>query len=662
MSVAFRYGHSEVADSIPLFSKTQIVPSSLPVRDCFFNPGCWTQYGIDPIINGLASTLQQEVDIVYVDAIRNFLFGGPHTGGTDLFARNVQRARDHGIPDYNAMRRHYGLSVISNWQQLTSDEQIVSALDILYPFGVDTLDAYVGGLIETAYEQGIVGELFHHAINDQYRRLRDGDRFYFENTVASGLSAEEVLEVKNTKLADILLRNTEIFSLQCSVMYQTSLNECYASRRKQALGKDAAFLVRFVNVNVVLQLVTFSVEYTPPDSKPRWLALAFANTYGRMTYSYAYICYLETGTDEPKVVAHTIGSEQAMACPSGVCRDPLQHVTHVRGQYTDGVLSFTFSRPLAPVSGNVIRPGNLFANMASGMVGSSGDLLYHGALKTSFTMAIDELNEYDTPCTVKEHAQADFSLCQQEVRWLTYSWRLETSCLRLLGETLPPPGQVPCRKYQGFVSLLTILTSLDVALAFLFWWSSWQFRKYRFFRDVPARWHQFVCVGSAGVSSSALFWFLPLSQTVCLLRVRYLACFATLLMACISFQIQCRTAKSWVKRLSSTEERGLTLATTGAVGLQVAIAIVSGLTWSGPSVSVQQVKRFDSSLGMWSSSMISVCSAQPLYFSLSLGLVYLLALAATFNIVRTLWREKQRHDVGGHHSGSGTRIITRSCL
>ena len=100
-SVAFRYGHSEVPNELPMFSPNLMAPlPSLELRECYFNPGCFIDYGIDPVIFGAAITLQEEVDIIYSEAIRNFLFGCPMGGGTDLFSRNVQRARDHGIPGW----------------------------------------------------------------------------------------------------------------------------------------------------------------------------------------------------------------------------------------------------------------------------------------------------------------------------------------------------------------------------------------------------------------------------------------------------------------------------------------------------------------------------------------------------------------------------------
>lgn len=52
-------------------------------------------------------------------------------------------------------------------------------LSELYDNNIDKLDAYVGGMLETIGEGP--GELFTKIIKDQFERLRDGDRFWFEN-------------------------------------------------------------------------------------------------------------------------------------------------------------------------------------------------------------------------------------------------------------------------------------------------------------------------------------------------------------------------------------------------------------------------------------------------------------------------------------------------
>jgi dual oxidase len=44
---------------------------------------------------------------------------------------------------------------------------------------INNIDVWVGGLLETSISGP--GELFSNVIEDQFRRIRDADRFWFEN-------------------------------------------------------------------------------------------------------------------------------------------------------------------------------------------------------------------------------------------------------------------------------------------------------------------------------------------------------------------------------------------------------------------------------------------------------------------------------------------------
>jgi hypothetical protein len=59
-------------------------------------------------------------------------------------------------------------------------------------------------------------------MEDQFYRLREGDRFYFENDPA--FSDKEIEEIKNTRLYDIIMRNTDLTNMPYGVF---SLNKSY---------------------------------------------------------------------------------------------------------------------------------------------------------------------------------------------------------------------------------------------------------------------------------------------------------------------------------------------------------------------------------------------------------------------------------------------------
>lgn len=56
--------------------------------------------------------------------------------------------------------------------------QIMDEFKRLYNNSTKNIDVWVGGLLET--KEG-PGELFATIIEDQFRRIRDGDRFWYRN-------------------------------------------------------------------------------------------------------------------------------------------------------------------------------------------------------------------------------------------------------------------------------------------------------------------------------------------------------------------------------------------------------------------------------------------------------------------------------------------------
>lgn len=51
---------------------------------------------------------------------KGFLFGPLEFSRRDLMAINIQRGRDHGLPDYNTARKEYNLSEITNFTDINS--------------------------------------------------------------------------------------------------------------------------------------------------------------------------------------------------------------------------------------------------------------------------------------------------------------------------------------------------------------------------------------------------------------------------------------------------------------------------------------------------------------------------------------------------------------
>ncbi|GMH39717.1 hypothetical protein BSKO_07615 [Bryopsis sp. KO-2023] len=209
-TVSYRYGHSEVGDVIFRLDDdgNEIKEGHALLFENFFHPTKALNAGIEPVLRGMAWRRQMEVDQIFASSISHYLFGDPGNGGSDLSARNIARARDHGIPDYNTCRVKMGLGRKS-FQQITSDQYVAKVLENIYTTD-DKIDPYIGGLAEDHVNNSNLGELFYESLLDQYTRIRDGDRFYFENRANNLFSEEDIIEIKATGLRDVILRNTDI--------------------------------------------------------------------------------------------------------------------------------------------------------------------------------------------------------------------------------------------------------------------------------------------------------------------------------------------------------------------------------------------------------------------------------------------------------------------
>jgi len=213
----YRVGHTMLSPELQRIQNdgTPAPGGPLSLDAAFFDPTLLqTGVDVDYLLKGLASQQQQLVDNKIVDDVRNFLFGPPGSGGLDLASLNIQRGRDHGLPDYNTLRLAYGLSAVTNFSDITSDTTLQVTLQSLYG-NVNDIDPWVGALAEDHLPGSNVGELIATVLSEQFTRLLVGDRFWYEND--PDFTQAEINELRATQLSDIIRRNTSITNLQNNV-------------------------------------------------------------------------------------------------------------------------------------------------------------------------------------------------------------------------------------------------------------------------------------------------------------------------------------------------------------------------------------------------------------------------------------------------------------
>jgi hypothetical protein len=225
---AFRFGHSTLGSSVSLVNAAGVQTGTMSLGSISSNPnGLTNNPGLmDQLLRGAAVQSSEEVDLKMVDAVRNIFFGPPGAGGTDLGAVDIQRGRDHGLPDYNTLRDSYGLPKVTAWSQITSNTALQAALSSIYNGNIDNVDSFVGGLAEDHVAGSSLGPLFQTILAGQFTRSRDGDRLFYRSNAAGlytngtlNASVSSIVNLNTITLGDIIEANSGVTGLNGSVFF-----------------------------------------------------------------------------------------------------------------------------------------------------------------------------------------------------------------------------------------------------------------------------------------------------------------------------------------------------------------------------------------------------------------------------------------------------------
>lgn len=196
-----------------------------PIEGAYFAPRTCNQYwnptvtttetNVDPFYLGMASQRCEREDFIITPDLRGSVFGPLDYTRRDLMAVNLQRARDHGLPDFNSARIAYGIRPLLSFEDLNPlygiDEEITENIERLrevYNNDISRCDIWACGLAETT-EDGGPGELFTEVLFDQFMRIRHADRFWFENYEFNEIFTEEEYNlITNLTIKDILIAIT----------------------------------------------------------------------------------------------------------------------------------------------------------------------------------------------------------------------------------------------------------------------------------------------------------------------------------------------------------------------------------------------------------------------------------------------------------------------
>ncbi|XP_030587776.1 dual oxidase 1 [Archocentrus centrarchus] len=185
---------------------------------------------VDDLLLGMASQIAEREDNIVVEDLRDFMYGPLKFTRSDLVAVTIQRGRDFGLRSYSEIRRALDLPPVNTFEEINpelnqTNPQLLQDIGELYNGDISKLELFPGGLLETLDGPGPV---FSAIILDQLERIRNGDRFWFENKQNGLFTDEEIQAIRNVTYHDILIAVTsaEAKDIQNNVFFWKDGDPC----------------------------------------------------------------------------------------------------------------------------------------------------------------------------------------------------------------------------------------------------------------------------------------------------------------------------------------------------------------------------------------------------------------------------------------------------
>ncbi|XP_050733451.1 peroxidase-like isoform X2 [Eriocheir sinensis] len=206
-TAAFRFGHTLVQGMVDLFGRDGSHTDRLDLVDQFNNPSLiYTPGKLDEFLRGLATQPPQQLDNFVSSALTNRLFEREQAFGFDLVALNTQRGRDHAIGTYNDIREVCGLPRARTFEDFLDvlPSEVVAGFARIYASPED-VDPFIAGISERHVPGAMVGPIFKCIITDQFARLRQSDRFFYDlGGMPTSFTEAQLQQIRRTSFARVL--------------------------------------------------------------------------------------------------------------------------------------------------------------------------------------------------------------------------------------------------------------------------------------------------------------------------------------------------------------------------------------------------------------------------------------------------------------------------
>ena len=191
---------------VPRKDKNGKMDRNINLRDVFNNMSIFETEPdiVDEIVRGQIGESAAAWDPAFNEDLVNHLFEEE----LDLVALNVNRGRDHGLPGYNTYRgicRSGSYDRVNSFPELARENVLsqgdISALKAVYD-DIDDIDLFVAGVMEKRHQDALLGPVFTCILGDHFIRLKEGDRFYYENgDVATRFTLPQLDAIRKVSMA-----------------------------------------------------------------------------------------------------------------------------------------------------------------------------------------------------------------------------------------------------------------------------------------------------------------------------------------------------------------------------------------------------------------------------------------------------------------------------
>ncbi|WP_168797765.1 peroxidase family protein [Aliishimia ponticola] len=203
-AAAGRIGHTMVPDTIRVQAPGGAA-QDVPLADCFFNMACLLGASLDDQLFGLSVQPSMAIDTVIDDTLRNAQV--PAAGASfliDLYATNINRGRDHGLPDYLTLRELLGFDPAP-----IEDLLPAFVLDAFPDYLTTGVDAIVGLFAEIRVPTQYMGDTARALWAAQFLSIQN-DHSWFDPAYGLGDFLDGVT------MAGLIVDNTGITAAQLS--------------------------------------------------------------------------------------------------------------------------------------------------------------------------------------------------------------------------------------------------------------------------------------------------------------------------------------------------------------------------------------------------------------------------------------------------------------